>query len=89
MPQNGHWLILRKGAWGVRKTFATKSEAVAAATALARKRQPSQVIILYRNGGIQRTHRYGLPRRPERPYRSAIAEQIERAVLKVSGLLGN
>ena len=88
MPENGHWIVRRAGQRRVKQTFANKSEAVAAATSLARKTQPSQVTTFYRNGRMQKTHRYGLPQLPVLPYKSAIADQIERAVLKVADMLG-
>jgi Uncharacterized protein conserved in bacteria (DUF2188) len=88
MPENGHWIVRRAGQQRVKTTFAKKSDAVAAAHTLARRTQPAQVTTFYRNGRMEKTYGYGLPQLPRLPYRSAIRDEIERAVLKVADLQG-
>jgi hypothetical protein len=85
--KEGRWTVRRVLYKRAPRTFATKSEAVAAAKAIALATQPSQVTIIGRDGRLQRGFVYGLPRIPRSPYRGAISDQIERAVLKVSDMM--
>ena len=88
--EDGHWTVRRPGGKSAKRLFATKSEAVAAAKAIARATRPSQVAIQGRDGRLQRGYVYGFPRIQRPPYRGTIgADQIERAVLKVSDMMGD
>lgn len=88
--ENGRWAVHELGAKRAKQTFATKSEAVAEAKALARGTQPSQVVIHDRDGHMQHGYVYGLPKIQQLPYRSIIGtSQIERAVMRVSDMMGD
>src|SRR6266567_2570009 len=85
--ENDQWVVRRLPSKSGRRVFTTKSEAVAAAKALARGTQPSQVIVHDRAGRVSQEYGYGLPKIQPLPYRGTLRrDQIERAV---SSIIGN
>lgn len=88
MFEGCHWVV-RGPSTKTAKPYSNKSGAVAAAKLQARSMQPCQVIVLDRNGRLQRDHFYGLPKLQQPPYKSALGtSRIEQAVLSVSGITG-